>query len=83
MVTLAEAREMAAVHAIVALRQFAVIGDGWPDLCGPVWLIPKDDYARLMEEMTARYGEPEFEALTSWDEAVRQGPSGVILGRQE
>lgn len=81
MVTLAQAREMAGTHAVVALRQFTVIGDGWPDICGPVWLIPKDDYAQLVTEMTARYGEPEFEGLTSWDEVERKGPTGVILRR--
>jgi hypothetical protein len=83
MVTLEEARELAKTHAVVALRQFTTDGDGWPDVTGPAWLVPKDEYAGLVAEMTARYGEPYAEGFTSWDAVAAQAPTGVVISRSE
>jgi hypothetical protein len=81
MVTLTQAHELARTYAILGLRQLTTHGDGWPDICGPVWLIPKDEYAAFEAEMTARFGEPQFEGLASWDELAAQPPAGVIVKR--
>jgi hypothetical protein len=83
MVTLEEARELAKTHAVVALRQFTTDGDGWPDVIGPAWLIPKDEYAGLVVEMTDRFGEPNMEGFTSWDAVAAQPPTGVVVSYGE
>jgi hypothetical protein len=76
-------RKLAGTHAVVALRQFTTDGDGSPDITGPTWLIPKDDYAELAAQMTARYGEPELEGFASWDAVTAQPPAGVSIWRGE